>query len=156
MGVGMKVLLVEDSRILRERLRGLIREIPGVQIVAEADAEADARARIDLLHPEVIVLDLRLRSGSGLSVLDYVKAKQPDSIVIVLTNYGDAEYRNKCINLGADYFFDKSRDIDTFIGVLAELETQLFAPVREAEGRVVGTCGGNARDALTTADREAT
>ena len=106
----MKILLVEDSRILRERLRALIGAIRGAIVVAEADAEADARERIDACRPDVVVLDLRLRAGSGLSVLEYLKASHPDVIVIVLTNYGHAEYRAKCLNLGADYFFDKSLD----------------------------------------------
>ncbi len=144
----MKILLVEDSRILRERLRGMISAIPGAHIVAEADAEADARGRIDSERPELVVLDLRLRSGSGLSLLDYIKAKQPDCIVIVLTNYGDAEYRNKCLNLGADYFFDKSQDIDTFISVLTELEAHLFS----LPGAVPGDA--TAREVCSTVVRE--
>ncbi|WP_319244835.1 response regulator transcription factor [uncultured Propionivibrio sp.] len=134
----MRLLLVEDSRLLRERLRGMIRAVPGCEIVAEADTEADARLRVDQLRPDVIVLDLRLRGGSGLSVLDYVKARQPDVIVIVLTNYGDAEYRARCLDLGADYFFDKSRDIDTFLGVLAELQLRLFDAAGDDAG-MVGT-----------------
>lgn len=145
----MKLLLVEDSRILRERLRAMIGTIPGAEIIAEADAEADARLRIDQLSPDLVVLDLRLRAGSGLSVLDYVKAKQPDIIVIVLTNYGDAEYRAKCLNLGADYFFDKSRDIDVFLRLVAELEAELFAPVLAAsaqrEGPAFETCSSENR-----------
>ena len=130
----MKILLVEDSRILRERLRALIGAIRGAIVVAEADAEADARERIDACRPDVVVLDLRLRAGSGLSVLEYLKASHPDVIVIVLTNYGHAEYRAKCLNLGADYFFDKSRDIDAFSGLLGELSARLFAEPRESAG----------------------
>ena len=130
----MKLLLVEDSRILRERLRALIGAVHGAIVVAEADAEADARERIDACRPDVVVLDLRLRAGSGLSVLEYLKASHPDVIVIVLTNYGHAEYRAKCLNLGADYFFDKSRDIDAFSGLLGELSARLFAEHRESAG----------------------
>ena len=130
----MKILLVEDSRILRERLRALIGAIRGAIGVAEADAEADARERIDACRPDVVVLDLRLRAGSGLSVLEYLKASHPDVIVIVLTNYGHAEYRAKCLNLGADYFFDKSRDIDAFSGLLGELSARLFADRCESAG----------------------
>ncbi|SDI45119.1 response regulator transcription factor [Propionivibrio dicarboxylicus] len=137
----MKLLLVEDSRLLRERLRGMIRAIPGCEIVAEADTELDARLRVDQQRPDVVVLDLRLRGGSGLSVLDYVKARLPDVIIIVLTNYGDAEYRARCLDLGADYFFDKSRDIDTFLGVLGELQLRLFAPAEEAAGATRTTIG---------------
>lgn len=127
----------------------MIGTIPGAEIIAEADAEADARLRIDQLSPDLVVLDLRLRAGSGLSVLEYVKARQPDIIVIVLTNYGDAEYRAKCLNLGADYFLDKSRDIDVFLRLVAELEAELFTPVLAAsaqgEGSAFESCSSENR-----------
>ena len=150
----MKLLLVEDSRILRERLRALIGAVHGAIVVAEADAEADARERIDACRPDVVVLDLRLRDGSGLSVLEYLKASHPDVIVIVLTNYGHAEYRAKCLNLGADYFFDKSRDIDAFSGLLGELSARLFAGHSESAGVDAPSDGAVSRVGLPSA-REA-
>ena len=67
--------------------------------------------------------------GSGLSVLEYIKANYPATIIIVLTNYGHAEYRSKCEVLGAHYFFDKTRDIYAFEKLLlvysqAEIDAQ--------------------------------
>ena len=126
----MHVLLVEDSRILRNRLRAMINAIPESVVVAETDNEADARCCLEKYQPELAVLDLRLRSGSGLSVLEHIKATYPATIVIVLTNYGQQEYHDKCIDLGADYFFDKSRDIEAFIHLLEELQQSVFLPVQ--------------------------
>ena len=117
----MKILLIEDSRILRERLRRMINTIPEARLVAETDNEGDARSLMEKFRPEVAVVDLRLRSGSGLSVLEQIKANYPATIIIVLTNYGQAEYRNKCMELGADYFFDKSIDIEVFEELLVKL-----------------------------------
>ena len=121
----MNILLVEDSRILRDRLRRMISGIPEAVLVAETDNEAEARELMRQFQPEVAVVDLRLRSGSGLTVLEHIKASYPATIIIVLTNYGQAEYRSKCMDLGADYFFDKSTDIDAFerlLGNLCQLE----------------------------------
>ena len=110
----MNVLLVEDSRLLRERLRGLIDSIPAAALVAETDSEQGAYRCLEQNPVDVVVLDLRLQSGSGLSVLEHIKATYPAVIVLVLTNYGQPEYRAKCAQLGANYFFDKSKDIEAF------------------------------------------
>ena len=123
----MKVLLVEDSRILRDRLRGMIGAIPETVLVAETDTEEGARRCLEQYRPEVAVIDLRLSSGNGLSVLEHVRASFPDTIAIVLTNYGHPEYHRKCLDLGADYFFDKSKDIEAFIHLLEELQQSIFA-----------------------------
>jgi DNA-binding NarL/FixJ family response regulator len=117
----MKILLVEDSRILRERLRSMIADIPNADLVAETDNEGDALRHLEQHHPGLAVIDIRLKTGSGLSVLEHIKANYPATIIIVLTNYGQAEYRSKCLALGAHYFFDKTRDIEAFDKLLLDL-----------------------------------
>lgn len=121
----MKILLVEDSPILRERLRGIISAIPMASLVAETDNAEDARSLLDGHRPEVAVIDLRLRNGSGLSLLEHVRAMHAATTLIVLTNYAQAEYQEKCFELGAHYFFDKSKDIDAFTRLLTDLGRQL-------------------------------
>lgn len=117
----MSVLLVEDSRILRDRLRGLVSDIPNVSVAGEADSEESAGQSFSQIQPDVVVLDLRLKSGSGLAVLEQIKSQVPQTVVVVLTNYSQTEYRQKCSRLGADYFFDKSQDIEVFAHLLARL-----------------------------------
>lgn len=117
----MKILLVEDSRILRERLRGIISTIPLASLVAETDNADEARRLLDRHRPQVAVIDLRLRNGSGLSLLGHARAMHSATTLIVLTNLAQAEYRTKCIELGAHYFFDKSKGIDAFTRLLADL-----------------------------------
>lgn len=122
----MEILLVEDSRILRERLRGIISAIPKARLVAETDNADEARCLLDLHRPDVAVIDLRLRSGSGLSLLGHARASHPATTLIVLTNFAQAEYRAKCIELGAHYFFDKSKGIGAFTCLLADLSRRLI------------------------------
>lgn len=117
----MKIFLVEDSPDIRERLHALIAAIPGVELVAEADNQEDALRGIFESHPDVVILDMRLASGTGMEVLRQVKAKQALIKVIVLTNFGYPQYRKRCMELGADYFLDKTREIGTFGGLLADL-----------------------------------
>ena len=117
----MKILLVEDSRILRDRLRGIIGAIPQAILVAETDNEDDARVQLNQHRPDLAVIDLRLRNGSGLSLIAHIKAVHQATTMIVLTNLAHAEYRARCMELGAHYFFDKSKGIGAFTHLLADL-----------------------------------
>lgn len=117
----MKILLVEDSPILRERLRGIVASIPRAVVVAESDSADDAGRQLDTHRPDVAVIDLHLRGGSGLAVIEHIRAAHPATIAIVLTNLADAEYQDKCMTLGAHYFFDKSKEIGAFTNLLADL-----------------------------------
>lgn len=115
----------------------MIEAIPEASLVAETGSESDALRYLEQFHPDVVVLDLKLTSGSGLTVLEQLKAVYPAMIAIVLTNYGHSEYRNKCMALGADYFFDKTLNIDRFNKLLLELQ-QL-----EAKRLQAGSAGVN-------------
>jgi len=125
----MKILLVEDSLLLQDRLRRVISAIPNAVLVAETDNEDDARFCLEEHRPDVAVIDLQLKSGSGLSVIEHVKAACLETTVIVLTNLAQPEYRAKCVELGAHHFFDKSKDIGAFTHLLADLSKIRVEPV---------------------------
>lgn len=104
----MRVFIVEDSEIVSDDLKAMLSEIPGVVVVGHAVDEQGAIEQIGITHPDVVLLDIALRSGSGIKVLQVVKRSDPAIKVVVLTNYTDACYVSRCNNAGADYFFDKS------------------------------------------------
>ena len=108
----MDVFLVEDSAGLGQRLVAELEEVAGVRVVGWAESEADATAAITRLRPRFVVLDLRLAQGSGLGVLAAVKRLDPPPIVAVLTNYPEPQYRARCAELGADYFFYKATGLN--------------------------------------------
>ncbi len=117
----MKIFLVEDSAEIRERLRTMIRNIAKLDVIGETDRQDDALRRIFQLSPDVVILDLQLSEGSGMSTLKLLKQKREDIKVIVLTNHAYPQYRKKCMELGADYFLDKSADIKSLTRILAAL-----------------------------------
>ncbi|HVK56285.1 MAG TPA: response regulator [Burkholderiales bacterium] len=106
----MKVYLVEDSPFIRERLSELLREIPKVVICGEAETPADALLGIEATQPEVVVIDMQLAGGSGLSVLRELQRIAPAAAPIVLTNYAFPQFRLQCLFAGAMYFFDKTAE----------------------------------------------
>jgi two-component system, NarL family, response regulator DevR len=106
----MKIYLVEDSAFIRERLSELLREIPGVVICGEAETPADALLGIEATQPKVVIMDLQLAGGSGLSVLRELPRIAPTTAPIVLTNYAFPQFRLQCLLAGAMYFFDKTAE----------------------------------------------
>jgi len=117
----MKIFLVEDSRVVRERLRGMATCIPGIALAGETDNEEDAIREIIATLPDVVILDLYLADGSGLGVLRRIRL-QPFAIkMIVLTNHSNPCYRDTCVNLGADYFLDKTHEISQLESLLNQL-----------------------------------
>ena len=107
----LRVLLVEDSPYIRERLEDLLAEPGRIKVEAHADTEEGAIALLDREAWDVLVLDLQLRRGTGLGVLRaLMRVRRPETKVIVLTNYAFPQYRERSLSLGADYFFDKARE----------------------------------------------
>jgi DNA-binding NarL/FixJ family response regulator len=126
----MKVFIAEDSSIVRERLASFLREIRGLEVVgSESDAQEAAQS-IQRLRPDVVLLDFRMPGGSGLAVLQMIKQQQPEIIVIIFTNLAADQFRKKCLDAGADFFFDKSTDFERVLDVFANLSSKTPAARR--------------------------
>jgi DNA-binding NarL/FixJ family response regulator len=108
----LRVLLVEDSSLLAARLGELIRRLPDVDLIDTVQTEAEAVERISAALPDVLILDLHLRAGSGFGVLRSLardrQTRRPK--IVILTNFGLPEYRREAENFGVEAFLDKSRD----------------------------------------------
>ena len=129
----LSVLLVEDSRVLAERLRETLLSVPGVQLAGTVDSEADAVAVLQRQPVDVVLLDLHLRQGTGFGVLRAIPTGQVHkTVVIVLTNYDLAEYRRAAAALGARHFLDKLRDFDRLPTLLQQIGDDL-PPISEPE-----------------------
>ena len=122
----LSVLLVEDSRVLAERLREPLLSVPGVQLAGTVDSEAEAVAVLQRQSVDVVLLDLHLRQGTGFGVLRAIPSDQArKTVVIVLTNYDLAEYRRAASALGARHFLDKLRDFDRLPILLQQIGSEL-------------------------------
>jgi DNA-binding NarL/FixJ family response regulator len=114
------VFIVDDSPVVRERLAHMISELPDTEIVGQADIAFEAINSIRRSKPSVVVLDISMPGGSGIYVLENIKKEKPAPVVIMLTNFAHDQYRQKCLQLGADYFFDKSTEFEKVIEVLRQ------------------------------------
>ena len=118
----LHVFLVEDSPIIRERLTESLSTPGRIEVVGHADTEHGAVAALKSTDWDVLVLDLQLKQGTGLGVLKALAGAKPAGAkVIVLTNYAIPQFRDRSVALGADFFFDKSREYYRVKSVLEDL-----------------------------------
>lgn len=106
----LRVLLIEDSRLLRERLVGML-TVPGVmEVTGTAETENEAREKIDANDYDVLVVDVELKQGSGIAAIRHARqayADRTQPLIVVLTNYALPTVRQRCLTAGADHFLDK-------------------------------------------------
>ena len=125
----VKVLIVEDSPIVRERLAGLIAGVRNVAIVGQTGDGFQAQALFRQHRPDAVVLDIQVPGINGMDLLAQFKREHPACVVMVLTTYAFKEFRQRCVALGADYFFDKSSEFERVTEVLGT-----FRPRCELKG----------------------
>ncbi|MES2372771.1 MAG: response regulator [Bacteroidota bacterium] len=108
---GLKVLLIDDTVMILQRLQSLLSEVKQVSRTESATSAEEALVLMDGYHPDVMVLDINMPGMGGIEMLRKLSVKQMiKPVVIMLTNNTFAGYRDECMRLGADYFLDKSRD----------------------------------------------
>ncbi len=120
----MKVLIADDSSIMRRRLTQMINELNFVDDLFEAHDFDQTIKGLSDIRPHVLILDIRMPGGSGIDVLKTIKFETRPQVVIVFTNYAYTQYFEKCMKLGADYFFDKSADIEKLVEVVRTCHNQ--------------------------------
>jgi two-component system response regulator DevR len=115
----MKVFLVEDSPIIRERLAALLSSIDQVETVGEAAGADEAVRGILDTRPDTVVLDIQLEQGTGFDVLRRLREESRNIDVMMLTNHPTAPYRRAAERLGVRYIFDKTTEFERVRDIIA-------------------------------------
>jgi two-component system response regulator DevR len=117
--------IADDSPIIRRRLVTLIDELGRFEVVGVAKTGTEAIDGVAELMPAVLILDMAMPGGGGFNALQVVKQRPSAPLVIVLTNH--PTYRQRSLEAGADYFFDKSAEFDNFLHLLEHLNPDASA-----------------------------
>ena len=125
----MKMLLVEDSKLLRDILFDAILHLDNITVTGVAATQQQAISLLNESAFDIVLLDIELAQGNGFEVIKHIQQenyafKQP--ILMMLTNHAHPHYRNLAKTLGVPYFFDKSMDFDLAIDAI-ELEADRFS-----------------------------
>ena len=117
----MNILLADDSELIRENLKKLLRQRTVEGTISESFDVASTIHMIESASPQVLILDMQMPGGSGLDVLSYISHTHKNILVIVLTNHSTNYYRDRCLGAGADHFFDKSEEFMKVIELCSSL-----------------------------------
>lgn len=136
--IKMRTYLVEDNPTIRDNLIDTLEELAPVETVGSAETEEESA---DWLrhHPaqwDLAIVDLFLKKGSGLGVLEACRDRKPRQKVVVFSNYATQELRSRCAELGVDAVFDKSTEIDCLLAYCVtqsrKLETAMDVSANDA------------------------
>ena len=124
----LTVFIADDSAVVRGKLKEALEEQGTMKVVGESGDAMQAITEISRLDPQVAIIDIRMPEGGGLPVLKDSKAQTPGRIAIILTSFPYPQYREVYLAAGADYFFDKTQDIQKLTDILVELAHQSIVP----------------------------
>lgn len=113
----LRVFISDDSPIVQVRLASILSEIKGVELVGQSASVQDSIEEICRLKPDAVIQDIRMLGGSGIDVLRAIKKMEKPPLVIMLTNYPFPQYRQKCMDAGADFFLDKSNEFHKVVDI---------------------------------------
>ena len=122
----MKIFIADDSAVVRERLIEMLSELPEIEIIGQAQDGLEATNLIKKLNPDVVILDIRMPRENGIDVLQNIKRDKQAPIVIMPTNYSYPQYRKKCMEAGADFFFEKSTEFEKVMEVVKKVKQRIF------------------------------
>ncbi len=127
--------MVDDSRIVSQRLGSLLDELSEVEVKGSAGTIAEALSLIEVQRPHIVILDIHLASDkprNGIDLLALIKKTYPPVKVVMLTNLTDKRYKNLCMEAGAEFFLDKSNDFDRIPGIIGALHDEAWIEESEA------------------------
>ncbi|MCX6303604.1 MAG: response regulator transcription factor [Bacteroidetes bacterium] len=108
----MKLVIADDSSLMRERIKSQVSSFDQVTIVGEAGNGRTAMEMVIEFDPDLILLDLHMPEMGGMEVLKKIKEAKLNTKVCILTNYSYPQYKERCLALGADFFLSKSDDFE--------------------------------------------
>ena len=117
-----RAYIVEDSPTIRDNLIETLEELADVEAVGTAETEHEGKRWLAQNDGDwdVAIVDLFLREGSGLNILESMRDRRPSQKIIVLSNHATHDVRWRCAQLGADAVFDKSTEIDALVDYCVE------------------------------------
>ncbi|MBK7851403.1 MAG: response regulator [Bacteroidetes bacterium] len=114
----LKVLVAEGSSDLALRVRELLSELDFVTSIGYAKNGHEALALAEFMNPDFILLDIKMPGMNDLDVLEKLRLQKHEVKIILLTTHPDEYLRQKCLELGADYYLDKMLEFDQIADIL--------------------------------------
>jgi two-component system invasion response regulator UvrY len=111
----IKVLLVDDHDLVRLGIKKLLSDIQGIEIVGEARSGEEGISLTDKLHPDVVLMDVKMPGIGGLEATKRIVRQHPKTKILVVTVYGDEPYPSKVLQAGATGYMTKGASVKEMI-----------------------------------------
>jgi len=115
------ILIVDDHPIVREGLSARIARQADLMVCGEAEDVLDAVEKVKALKPDLMVIDLSLKSGQGLDLIKKVKARFPMTKMLVSSMYDESLYAERCLRAGAMGYINKQEMSDKIIDAIRQV-----------------------------------
>jgi DNA-binding NarL/FixJ family response regulator len=120
----LRAYIVEDSSTIRDNLIATLKELAQIEPVGSSGCEHEASRWLAANDWDLAIIDLFLREGSGMNVLDACRRRRQDQNVVVLSNHASRDVRWRCMQLGANAMFDKSTELEKLVDHCVRLRAQ--------------------------------
>ena len=114
------ILIVDDNMTFVDRVICMLEDTINGKNVNVASNYDEARRLFFSEDHRVVLLDINLPGKNGIDLLKLFKESKKNTDVIMITNHADAYYRQQCMDLGAEYFLDKSHDFMLLPGIISK------------------------------------
>jgi DNA-binding NarL/FixJ family response regulator len=116
-----RAILVEDDTEFRQCVKKILSSrYPSIQLIEAGDGK-EAMSKIDLLPPDMIFMDIQLPDKNGLELTRMIKARHPNTIIVILSNHDLTEYRETAYRNGANYYISKDSPLGDFFSLIERI-----------------------------------
>ncbi|MCB0882049.1 MAG: response regulator transcription factor [Thermoleophilia bacterium] len=104
----LRVAIADDHRLMLDGIKRALETAPDITVVGEAMSGEEMLALVPQVNPDVVILDMRMPKGDGITTLAKIKKGHPDVKVIILSMFEDPEHINQALDNGASGYVVKS------------------------------------------------
>jgi DNA-binding NarL/FixJ family response regulator len=137
-----RAFIVEDSSTIRDNLIETLVDLAQVEPVGTTETEHDAKRWLAGNDWDLAIIDLFLREGSGLNVLEACAKRKPHQKIVVLSNHSSRDVRWRCKQLGADAVFDKSTELEALVEYCGKFRQRVQDAEAKGEDRSADVATG--------------
>ena len=154
-----RILIVDDHPAVRDGLAVRISSQPDMEVCGEAADVADALEVFEATEPDLVVVDIQLKTGDGLDLVKRLKVRNEDALILVWSMYPDALYAPRALRAGALGYINKEKTTDRIVDAIRRVgDGKVYVSEEMAEKLLSDKVGGqrsvNASPVDSLSDRE--
>jgi len=155
----IRIVLADDHAVLRAGLKLLVNSQPDMICIGEAGDGTETLRQVDLLRPDVLLLDITMPKQSGLDVIGEVRHRSPDTRILILTMHAEEAYLEKALEEGAaGYVLKQAADQELLNAIRATMRGEVYihpAMTKKLLGKMLNRSAPEREDDdLALSDRE--